>query len=148
VLVKILKGSGTPYFKNLHLRWFVRIAFQSDKNRTSTRPKYQTDRSISHADGRWRHLETDLMKSANAALGVKGNRPLNNPRPRRYAPGPRKSSCLLAAAEPCSLRGLGRCDARARCTTSFGRLALRHSFDFMAFKALQWATNERRKAKS
>jgi hypothetical protein len=27
------------------------------------------------------------MHSANAALGVKGNRPLNNPRPGRCAPG-------------------------------------------------------------
>jgi hypothetical protein len=79
------------------------------------------------------------MDSADAALGVKGNRPLNNPRPGRYAPEPRKSSCLLAAGKPCSLRGLGRCDARARCTTSLGRLARRHACDSMAFMALHCA---------
>jgi hypothetical protein len=50
------------------------------------------------------------------------------------APGPRKSSCLLATAKPCSLRGLGRCDARARCTASLCRLARRASGVFMVLQ--------------
>jgi hypothetical protein len=37
-----------------------------------------------------------------------------------------------AAGKLCSLRGLGRAHARARCTTSFDRLVLRHSFEIMA----------------
>jgi hypothetical protein len=48
-------------------------------------------------------------------------------------PGPRTSSCMRATAKPCSLRGLGRCDARALCTSSLCRLASRHSFAIMAF---------------
>jgi hypothetical protein len=82
--------------------------------------------------------QADCIRSANAALGVKGNRPLNNPRPGRYTPGPRISSCLLAAGKPCSLRGLGRWDARARCTASLGRLMLRHACDSMVFHGSAW----------
>jgi hypothetical protein len=90
--------------------------------------------------------QADRMRSANAALGVRGVPPPPTPPRRvpacgdspsgqgwRYTPGPRKSSWPLAAAKPCSLRGLGRWDARARCTSSFYRLALRATFEIKAF---------------
>jgi hypothetical protein len=99
--------------------------------------------------------QADRIQSANAALSVRGGPPPPTPPRRvpacgdsprgqgwRYTPGPRTSSCVGAAGKPCSLRGLGLWQARARCTASLYRLALRARFAIMAFMVVQWAVRE------
>jgi hypothetical protein len=76
------------------------------------------------------------MKTSDFMALQCANNQLPIPNNARLPLEPRKSSCMGAATKPCSLRGLGRCDARARCTASLCRLARRSSSEIMGFMAL------------